>query len=119
MSETYLTRRIAALEAEVARLRDVLDMLNGAFPEPVPFEGGAGVYDMAAAAGFINTHGNTIWIHSGDHTEPVFRLALMMARAENEACVKICEKQAADACDEYGERHLRWCAAAMRARYRR
>lgn len=85
-------RRVSALEAELARVRKLLDALGRQRPTG-DAACGEGFYAMASKAGFHHSYGNSIWMGGKDCTESVYRLALMAAQAENEACAKHCETE--------------------------
>ena len=86
----FAERRVSALEAELARVRKVLDALGRQRPTGDTING-EGLYAMASKAGFHHSYGNSIWMGGKDCTEGVHRLALMAAQAENEACATLAE----------------------------
>lgn len=87
----FAERRVSALEAELARVRKVLDALGRQRPTGDTING-EGLYAMASKAGFHHSYGNSIWMGGKDCTESVHRLALMAAQAENAECEALAKK---------------------------
>ena len=92
MSEAQNLAYINALEAELARVRRLLDMLGKESPT-VDTVNGEGIYALASKAGFHHSYGNSIWMGGKDCTESVYRLAMMVAQAENETAAQVCDAQ--------------------------